>query len=133
MAFVELPKTKTFGRNALGNTVRAHVQNTGTVVIRVSADIYEKMGAPAFCRVMVGTDDHTGRIAVLPRAMKTAETRALKLLKGNKSPIFDVGAKRIGVNTTPRKTITLPHEISEHGLIIDVRPLMKPVASVAAA
>lgn len=134
MAFVDLPTVNDFSREALSNCVRASVGPTGTVSIRIAADIYKLMGSPLFCRVLNGTEEHKGRIAVLPRSMKTPDTRPIRATgPASKSPTIQLGARRIGVTPAPRKTITLPHEISENGLLIDVRPLMKPVASVAAA
>lgn len=134
MAFKDLPRPERgFGSDTFKNTVACYVQDNGTVVFRLSSDIHAKMGSPSFCRVMVGTGEHFGRIAVLPSGMKTDDTRKFTYQPNGKSPTFTVGAKRIGVSKGARKTVHLPHEITEDGLIIDIRPLMKPVAVQTAA
>lgn len=135
MAFVELPENVTHaGRDRLSNCVRAAISTQGTVQITVSADIHQKLGSPKACRIMVGTDDHEGKIAILPLKSKAKGT--LNFTTNNKSavsPKVQIRASRLSLKDNPRATTTIPHEVTDLGLIVDVRPLMKPVASLVAA
>lgn len=134
MAFEDLPARKNFGRDKLVNTVKAATTKNGGVNFRVSRDIVEKMGSPSFVRVLVGTGQHAGKIAVIPRHMKSDQSVIFRPGNPNSQAfMFTVGSTRLGIATANRSTITLSHEITDDGLVVDVRPLMKPVAVADAA
>lgn len=133
MAFHDLPKSKTGGRTKLSNTVTAAIYIAGNVIIRISEDLHRKMGSPAFASVLLGDGEHAGRIAIVPKVMKTTKTVRVAKQKGGASVDLCVGAGRIGVNGAKRRAITLSHDITDDGLIVDIRPLMKPVAVDIAA
>jgi len=112
------------------NTVRAAVDKRGGVTIRIARDVHEAMGSPAEVFVSLGIAQSVGFIRVGgtkdgPRVHHPRTTfYALKTYGVEASPRLMIRAETIGVDPSHRSTITLPHEITPSGLIIDVRPLM---------
>ena len=133
MAFHDLPKSTRGRHDKLKNTVTAAIYNAGVIVFRVSEDLHRKMGAPSFVSVLVGDGEHTGRIAIIPKHMKTDKTVRAAAPKNSSAVNILVSAGRVGVSKARRGTVTLSHDITDDGLIVDIRPLMKPVAVDIAA
>lgn len=136
MAFVELTRKNNAGRgrDPLTNCVRAYVSSNGVMNITVSTDLHEQIGKPKACRVMVGTDAHEGKIAILPLKDKTQGTLNFNTTsKFAVSPRVQISSTRVGPKLSPRATTAMPFEVTDLGLIIDIRPLSKPVATLVAA
>ena len=123
MAFNEVIKGEFMGREAAYNSVRAYTRK-GTVKFSISKDIMDRLGNPMFFRVAVGTGQHSGLVALIPTRAKSPNAYCIHATNGTVS----VTASKIG-NLTAEKTIKIPHEITDDGLVVDVRPITVRVAA----
>lgn len=122
MAFQEIERGTFAGRQALQNTVRIQARNGGAIV-NISNDIFTKLGTPNFLRVMIGTGEHKGFVAIIPRNMPSTGTYTPNVgFKGRGLAKFSISAKRLTVPSELPAT-ELPYEITEDGLVVDIRPL----------
>lgn len=127
MAFHQVEKGAfAFGLEKLIDTVSVRVSGP-TAHISVSKDIYEKLKSPAAIKVMIGSGENSGFIALIPKEIAVNGCYALH----KKERKLAISASKIGVVKGTRPTVHVSHEITEDGLIIDIRPLRQPV-SVAA-
>jgi hypothetical protein len=141
MAFLDMASTRAGHR--LMNTVKVYRKHgTNGFDIVVSRDIYQKLGNPAYFHIMVGSGEHSGFAALLPRGGKTGASLKVNI------PTSAVGAvkvaasgNKLGVVTDKiAKPVALPFEVKDEGLIVDlrgIRPVVVPNfgtnSSVAAA
>lgn len=130
MAFQEIERGTFAGRKALQNTVRIEAKN-GNASVVISNDIFTKIGAPNFLRVMIGTGEHKGFVAIVPRNMPSTGTYKPNVgFNGRGLAKISISAKRLTVPTDTPAT-ELPYEITEDGVIVDLRPLRKPALAAA--
>lgn len=132
MAFTAIEKgLGKYGRKRLENTVSVTVQAAGTSFITLSGDVVQRLGNPPYVKVMLGSGEHSGFIALIPRNMP-GETSYKMLKNGGQSghtKRLAIYAKKIGLVIEKTPVTTVPFEITEDGLIVDLRPLQKHRAS----
>ena len=122
MAFHQIEKGKiAFGLIKLVDTVSVHV-SAASAYITLSKDIFEKLKSPAAIKVMIGSGENSGFIALIPKEI--AVNGCYTVLKNHRK--FAILATKIGLVKGTRPTVHVPHEITEDGLILDLRPLRAP-------
>lgn len=124
MAFYAIEKGAFGGLNTVSNRAAVAVYS-GCAKIGVTEDIYKRLGSPAFFKVMIGTREHSGFIAVIPRNMPGTGT--YKVHNNNKSSFeVAISPKKIGILSDNRPLTAVPFEITEDGVVIDIKPLRVP-------
>ncbi len=134
MAFQEIERGTFAGRKALVDSVRVQSKN-GTAAVIISNDIFKKLGAPNFLRVMIGSGEHQGFVAIIPRNMPSSGTYKPNVgFNGRGLAKFSISAKRLTVPAEVPAT-DLPYETTDDGLIVDLRQLgkSKPAFATKAA
>lgn len=133
MAFHEIERG-VFGasRPALSNAVKVHSSNRGQIfTFSIARDIYRKLGAPMFLNVLIGSGEHSGFIAMIPRNTRGSASYKMTTGKGCVTPRFSIHPKKIGVVPRMVEATKIPFEITEDGLIVDIRVLRQPSLAVA--
>jgi hypothetical protein len=130
MSFLEIEKGKFGGLETVSNRAAVSVYKP-CAKIGVSGDIYKKLGSPTYFKLMLGTGAHSGFVALIPRNMPSASSYKIN---GNNKSSFEIAVspKKIGITSDRRGLTPVPFEITEDGLILDIRPLRTPILSVAA-
>lgn len=128
MAFHEIERGSWKTREALKDTVGVWVSAQGVASITISGDLYKKIGSPAFVKVMLGSGEHSGFVALIPRNMPAGAYKVTKTSAGSAQMKLSITASRLGLLRDKRPTMHLPHEITEDGLIVDLRPI-RPVVT----
>lgn len=130
MAFEEISKGRFNGKEAIRNRVAIAPGYKGSILIRVSNDIYKSVGAPMFFKIGIGSGKHSGLIALIPTSIKSSNSyKPTVSFNGRGQATLSVAAKNLGI--TVDEMTTLPFEITDAGLAIDVRPLRKPALAAA--
>lgn len=131
MAFTEIKRGGFQGRKAIQNTVKI-APTSNCLKLDVSNDIYTRLGAPTFFKIMRGSGEHDGFIALVPRNVKSDATYKVHVgFNGRGLAKISVSANRIGVRKDAAGS--LPFEITEDGLIVDVRSMRaSPAFKIAA-
>lgn len=110
-------------------------RKTGSVTFFISRDIFQKIGAPRFLSVLLGSDEHSGYLAFVPKSMPSGSTYKVFLPeKGRGSARIGISSKKVGIrldNLTG--THALPFEITDDGLVIDLRHVRSAAAPRSAA
>ncbi len=128
MAFHEVEKGAfSFGLKKLVDVI-SFSSNGATGQFTLSSDIFEKLGKPLAAKVMIVSGEHSCFIAILPKAV--AVNGCYSIHKRERK--FSISLARIGLIKGKRSAVRVPHEITEDGLIIDIRPLRNAPLKVAA-
>lgn len=117
MAFNEIEKGEGL-REALTNTVKFHTSKT-VGLFTMSGDVFEKMGSPGFLRVLLGDGEHSGYVALIPRQVPGKNTYSL--VPSGRCWKFAISARKIGVTAGKRPGRSMPFEITDDGLVVDLR------------
>lgn len=134
MAFHEIDRGSRFsGRGPMRNKVRIYRVGPSQTCLVLSEDINKAIGSPTYLNVLVGAGEHSGYLALVPSATQTHSSYAVA--KNNpKSRAVKIGIspKKIGVVTTllEKGGADLPFEITEDGLIVDLRGLRSKTTSI---
>lgn len=128
MAFTEVTKGVFASKPAAVNSVRVYGRPS-CVKIVISSDILAKLGEPMFFRAAVGSGKHAGFIALIPARAKSGNTYKVNPRMG----CIGISPKAIGIARSTFKTTAVPHEITDDGLVLDIRAFTKAPAIVAAA
>lgn len=127
MAFQEIERGVFQGKEALSNTVSVAVSKStpSVAAISISADIFKKVGEPMFFNVLIGTGEHSGFIALIPRNTKGASSYKPIRPSSKSLAKFSISAKKLGLVSKAIGIIPLPFEITSDGIIADIRPARK--------
>jgi hypothetical protein len=132
MAFQEIDPAAGVGPRAKINTVSIWSAADGACFLVLSGDIYEQIGAPPFARLLLGSGEHAGLVAVVPQTMASdASYKFIRMNPAAKQYKVTVASAKIGIPRAKRQTTSLPFEITEDGLIVDLRQLRKPALAAA--
>lgn len=118
MAFTEITKGKFAGKEQAVDSVRVYVRGKLNKVI-ISRDILKTLGNPIFFRVAVGSGKHAGFVALIPTRAKSPNAYRVH----DKLGCIGFMSSEVGPLSEGRTT-KVPHEITDDGLVIDVRGLM---------
>lgn len=133
MAFHEIERGEFRGREALKNAVQAHMsKSAGSITVAIAGEIDSKIGNPMFINCLIGSGEHSGFVALIPRNVRGAASYKLNRQASRTTARFSIHPKKIGVVARQIAPLKLPFEITEDGLIVDIRPLRQPVLSAAA-
>lgn len=130
MAFEEVTKGAFIGKKAATNRVLIAFNKAGTIAIRVSNDVFTRVGSPMFFKVAVGTGQHEGLVALMPTNMKTASAYRVAVSHNGKGQA-SIGMSPKTISVKGSGNVEVPFEITDAGIAIDVRALRGP-ALVAA-
>lgn len=119
MAFTHIPKMNPGGRHALVNRVRLMRCHGNGVTILIARDLAEAAGLADCVSLSVGTGDDAGRLMISPAA------NGYKLRRpANKSaPHVTLPMRLLGER--PAKPMTVPHELTTAGLIVNIGKFLK--------
>lgn len=121
MAFEELKKVTGAGRKGSPH-VRGMVTG-GQLVVSVPAAIVEAFGSPRAFRILKGSGEDAGRIALVPAPINEVSAYSLAKPKNSAAFVLRLTAKRLGVGAVSLSTTTLAHSIESGRLLVDIRPL----------
>lgn len=126
MAFQEIKRGAWANASALVNTVSFNqTKGSNSMLVTISQDIDKKLGSPMFISVLIGSGEHAGFVAFIPRNTQSSSAYKVSRATG-KAVRFGISPKRLGVNLTPTGPRSLPFEITSDGLIVDTRQLRAP-------
>lgn len=120
MAFEDITKGKWEKKGAVRDRVRLSGKR-GMAIISISGDIVDRLGAPTFVRIGVGTGEHAGKILIREAGMKTQNT--YRLSRPKKSSL---GSVTLSTNKLRLKkfvdpvTRELDHSSTDDGLVVTV-------------
>lgn len=132
MAFESLPG-KNVGRKAGLGQVSVLVNSIGQVRFNIAPDVARAAGLKRHIVVRIGTGTDRGNVLIRPAIDHDHSTHGLSAKEGHSGGAFAVVASKLGVPSDRRSSAIFPHEVTADGLIVDIRPLMKPVAVDIAA
>lgn len=124
MAFHEIQRGVFAGKKALTNSVKVAVTSvkTGAVHITVSRDVLAKIGDPMFLSVLIGEDEHAGRVALVPRNSRSASSYKISRPVSSCGKIC-LSANKLGIGKVMIKTTPVNFDITPDGVVIDLRPI----------
>lgn len=120
------------GRAAKVNSVVARVQASGTLRFSISDDVAALLGDAPAVRIMLGSGEHEGHIALIPAPYEKRRSFRLFRQKGGKQANVDVASYRVGVTGKNSRSVDLPFKAAATGIVIDVRPLSASPLSLVA-
>lgn len=124
MAFHELEKGS--GRRAATNRVVISWIKRSSAQIRISGDLHKRIGSPSFVKIMLGGGEDAGFVAVIPQASPCDNSYAM--FGARKQRMFTLSLNKVGIQRRARETVTVPHEITQDGLVLDLRSVAAPTA-----
>lgn len=95
--------------------------------IKISEDLLREMGNPVFCRVLKGTGKHAGMVAIVPRSVKGKDGYKLSPLN-----VISISSHFIDLPSS-LSTVRPPYEMTDDGLVIDLKAIVVKRVSLAAA
>jgi hypothetical protein len=96
--------------------------------------VFRRLGRPAFVQAMLGTDEHSGFVAFIPRNVRSATTYTVAVPPGNAAAKIGISSPRLGIVASKIVgAVDLPFELTEDGLIVDMRKLRPVVEQKAFA
>lgn len=119
-----------FAKERVTNRVAVHTTgatrakpNLVTAVrFSISGDVFAKIGSPTYAQLMVGTDEHQGKVLIRGAHAKTSDTFKLTNGGGQKSKShqrgFSVGRQRLGVDKVRLPITPCEFEITDGGLVV---------------
>lgn len=121
MAFHEIERGMFKGNSALTNTVKVRIAKSfhQNAVIVISGDIDKKVGEPMFFNLLIGSGEHSGFIALVPRNSKGSAS--YKINRVGKCATVTVSARKIGLLPSTF-SCEVPYEITADGVVFDIRP-----------
>ncbi|PBB75176.1 hypothetical protein CK227_10310 [Mesorhizobium sp. WSM4308] len=134
MAFHDVERGVFKGAAALISTVQVRISKStpGTAAITISQDVYKKVGEPMFFNIMLGSGEHSGFIALIPRNSKGASSyKAFSTSPTGKACVISISAKKLGLVSKAIATTKLPFEITSDGIIADIRPARNASSAIA--
>jgi hypothetical protein len=91
----------------------------GSIRIVIDRGLFKQLGEPKFVKMLRGDGEHEGMVAMMPIRAKVAN--AYTMNKANRS--ISISPKRFGVEYRGKAKV-VPHEVTEDGLVIDLRGLV---------
>ena len=132
MSFHEIERGEFKGRAPLKNIVQVHTNGTAALSFAIAGDIAKKIGDPIFINILLGSGEHSGYVAFIPRNVRGPASYKVCRQASRPTARFSIHPKKLGVVARKIAPTILPHEITEDGLIVDIRPLRQPSLSAAA-
>lgn len=120
MAFNELTKGQKIRGRALSRVSIGKYGKNGTATIRISNDVAEEMNWPPYFSISIGSEEHSGLVMLRPHFGKSQNSYRAIYASKNSGCQISVGSKRIGLHGTRFKTVEVPYELTDGGLIFRI-------------
>jgi len=125
--FQEIEKGSFFGNKPMKG-VNMSCKNR-TMRITIDQNLYRKLGRPDFVKVLAGSGDDEGKVAIVKVGTRTQN--AYTMNEKTRSVSFSVN--RIGMTASDFPVTYLPFELTEQGLVVDMTMLMGAIPMVKVA
>lgn len=126
MAFTEIEKG-IFQNGTRKSISPVRMVSSGiTATFVISAELMKQIGDKPFAKLLLGSGEHDGLFAVIPQQDKTKNAYRFGRYGKMRGSRLAVGLGTLRLPAVKIKPVNLPFEITEDGLVIDIRKLRKP-------
>lgn len=128
MPFIPYDKHAKAGHRRMTGAVRILRIKGAHGRLSIAADLFDAIGKPERMGFMVGTGEDAGRVKLVPAAEGYV---TLKRTRDSAATAVTLPAG-IGAHA-PRRSTAVAHQLTDDGLIVDLRPFMArpPIAAAA--